>query len=153
MGYGVPFQEAVRLAEHYLALGQTEVFVQAETAPWHLATQIKAGGCYRFNAPINAYVTAQHESGLTLKWEIEFEHRSESGTGSSNVDRAQLREAMIRLPESVRLQFADILESEVLPDMQVRTDEIRASLNRQLDSEECVRGLVAFVREKCGAKP
>lgn len=34
----------------------------------------------------------------------------------------------------------------IMPDLQKRTEEWRGYLNRQQDSEDCVRGLIAYAR-------
>lgn len=51
---------------------------------------------------------------------------------------------MRRLPPPARRHFAKMLSTEVLPGIAKRSSEIREALNANLDSEDCVRGLIAF---------
>jgi len=62
-------------------------------------------------------------------------------------DRDRLRDITLKLPPAARKLFADMLEREVLPPLAKRTGEIREALRSQADSEDCVRGLIAFAEE------
>ncbi len=142
--YGrMTYTEAVAKADHLIALGETEVFIEDEGAPWHKVTGIKGGGGYRFNGPTGIWVIAQ-DAGLTFKWSVDFEGRDANGRGVSLFDRPRIRDTIMLLPPDVRPIFAEFLANKVLPDLQKRTQELRTAMNQQMDSEDCVRGLIAY---------
>ena len=141
------YQDAIDKAEHLLAVGQDLVFLDREdTPPWDKADSVEKGCGYRLDIPTGCYVIA-HAAGLTFKWSIEFEKRDANGRGISVFDRDRMREVAMKMPPKVRQQFADLLAQEILPNMEKRTREIRDAINEQLDTEDCVRGLIAFASE------
>lgn len=141
--YDLTYESAVKNAEHLLALGQTTVYLRDDNPPWSRAVRVEAGSSYRFAGPTSCYVIAE-EAGLELKWSVDFEGRDANGRGVSLFDRERLREVALKLPPSARKGFSALLKNEVLPDLEKRTAEIRDALNKQSDSEDCVRGLIAF---------
>lgn len=134
-------------AEHYTALGKTDIYLDSkdEDLPWGDVVRIESGGGYRLNGPTGFYAIAE-KNGLTLRWSVDFEGRDSNGKGYSHFDRDRLRMTMQRLPAVARRELAKFLEREVLPGVQKISAEYREYLNRQLDSEDCVRGLIAFAR-------
>jgi len=132
--------------KHLEALGETDLVIEAETAPYDKVTRVADGGSRRFNGPCGVYLVIE-EGPLTLKWPVDFEGRDANGRGVSLFDRDRLREVMRKLPHKARLAFGAFLTREVLPDLEKRTTELRTALNQQADSEDCVRGLVAFANE------
>lgn len=147
MSFHKPLKQVLKSAEHYIALGQTEIYLDSDDPdlPWSDVTKIEAGGGYRLNGPIGFYCTAKKD-GLTLKWSVDFESRDANGKGYSLFDRDRLRQTMQKLPPEARKSLALFLEKEVLPGVEKNTAEWREMLNRQVDSEDCVRGLIAFAR-------
>lgn len=143
------YAEAVAKAEHLIAVGQTRVWVDENDPdlPWQKVSSVEAGGGYRFNGPTGVRLTV-NEAGLELHWSVDFEKREANGQGYSLFDRDRLRDVMLKLPRSTRIKFAAFFENEVLPDLQKRTNEYREALNKQADSEDCVRGLIAFGRQQ-----
>lgn len=143
------YKDAIAKAAHYIAIGQTRIWLNASDPdlPWHLVDVVGAAGSYRFNGPASVRLTA-HEAGLELHWYVDFEGRDSNGMGFSLFDRDRLRGVMMKLPRSTRIKFAAFLENEVLPDLQKRTDEMREAMNKQNDSEDCVRGLIDFGRRE-----
>jgi hypothetical protein len=134
-------------AAHYIALGELEIYLDEDDPdlPWQDVSHIVAGGGYRLNGPTGFYCIAER-NGLTLKWSIDFECRDANGKGHSLFDRDRLRMTMQKLPPKARKALASFLEQEVLPGVEKTTAEWREYLNKQLDSEDCVRGLIAFAR-------
>lgn len=143
------FKEAIEKREHLIALGQTDIHLygdDANDAPWHLASRIESGGSYRLSGPTGFRVVAEC-SGLRFSWTVEFEGRDANGSYVSQFDRAVIRDAAMKLPETARKSFSEFMQTQVLPGVQKRTAEMREALNTQLDSEDCVRGVIAFVNE------
>jgi hypothetical protein len=137
------YEKALENAKHLIALGQTTVYLRDGNYPWVIASDVEAGGAYRFNGPSGVYILAKAE-GLTFKWNVDFEKREANGQGYSLFDRERLREVAMKLPEAARKKFAKFLRDAVMPDLEKRTGELRDAMNKQIDSEDCVRGLIAF---------
>lgn len=139
--------EYVALADAYKAIGSTSIYLYQEPddhALYGRVTKVEEGGSWRLGAPSSARVHAEHECGLTFTWSVEFEGRDANGTGASRFDRGRLREFVMKLPPAAVKSFSEMLAKTVLPAMATRTEEIRTALNRQLDSEDCIRGIIAF---------
>jgi hypothetical protein len=143
------YTEAMKKAEHLKALGQTTIYIHREAAdfPYGKVTNVEAGSSWRLGGPSSCYLIAE-DGGLTFKLNVDFEGRDANGRGVSLFDRDKLREMFVRLPSVARQAFADLLESECLPSLAKRRSELQAALNDQADSEDCVRGLIMFAREK-----
>lgn len=151
--YGdMTYEQALKNSEHLIALGQTTVYIRDENVPWIAASDVEVSGSYRFNGPTGMYVIAKVQ-GLTFKWSVDFELREANGHGYSLFDRDRLRAVAARLPEPARRKFAQLLREKVMPDLEKRTSELRDAMNKQIDSEDCVRGLISFAdrREKSAA--
>jgi hypothetical protein len=151
--YGeMTYEKALENAEHLIALGQTTIYLHDENVPWAVASDVEVSGGYRLNGPVGMYVIAVVQ-GITFKWSVDFEQREANGRGYSLFDRDRLRDVARRLPEEARQKFATLLQEKVMPDLQKRTAELRHAMNKQIDSEDCVRGLIAFAeaREKAVA--
>lgn len=150
--YDMTYEQALDKSEHLIALGQTTIYLRDGNVPWVIASDVEAGSSYRFNGPSGVYIVAKVQ-GLTFKWNVDFEKREANGHGYSLFDRERLRDVAMKLPHPARLKFAQFLRDAVMPDLEKRTAELRDAMNKQIDSEDCVRGLIAFAegREKTAA--
>lgn len=138
------YASAVKNADHLIALGMTTIYLRDDNGfPWDKATDVQSGASFRLNGPSSCYIIAE-DSGITFKLGVEFEGRDANGRGVSLFERDRLRDVMRRLPPTARRHFAKMLSTEVLPAIAKRSSEIREALNANLDSEDCVRGLIAF---------
>lgn len=138
--------KALANKEALIALGQTRVYLYGDNAkevPWGRVTSVECGSSFRFSGPTCATMIAEIE-GITFSWSLDFEGRDANGRGVSLFDRPRLRETILKLPPKARKQFGRLLREKVLPDLQKRTQELREAMNSQADSEDCVRGLMAF---------
>lgn len=146
--YGdMTYEFALTNAKHLIALGQTTVYLRDDAVPWIAASDVEVSGSYRFNGPCGIYVIAKVQD-ITFKWSVDFEKREANGRGYSLFDREKLRDVTRRLPEQARKKFAALLREKVMPDLEKRTAELRDTMNMQMDSEDCVRGLIAFAENK-----
>jgi hypothetical protein len=146
--YGrMSYKDAIDKAEHLIALGQQEVWISADGAPWDRASTVVASGCYRLDGPMGARIQAK-ESGLTLQWDVDFEGKDASGEPVAMFDAPRLREVMIKLPPPAREQFAALLEKEVMPGLQKRAKEWLGYYSKALDSEQCVSALINFAKSE-----
>lgn len=137
------YKEALEKGDAFKCLGQVEIFVSDENFPFGQVIDVESSGSYRFSAPDNVCFIIEQD-GLRIKMYFDFEMKGASGQHVSLFDREKLRDVMQKLPRKARWKFADLLQEKVLPDLQKRTAEIRQSLNKQWDSEDCVRGLIAM---------
>lgn len=144
------YAEAIAKAEHLKALGETNIYLYRENAddfPFDKVTRVEEGNSWRSGMPTSCYLIADVD-GLTFRLNFDFEPRSASGASVHLLNRDKMRDLFIKLPPAARQSFADLLESACLPAMVQRKNEYLALLNKQSDSEDCVRGLIAFAREK-----
>lgn len=144
MNFDMTYARAIEIAEHLIAIGDTEIYLRDDSDfPWDKAVSVKSGSSYRLNGPSSCYIIAE-DAGLTFKLNVEFEGRDANGRGVSLFERDRLRDVMMRLPDAARFEFSDMLARSVLPPLEARTSELRDAMNNQIDSEDCVRGLIAF---------
>lgn len=141
------YATAIKNAEHLIALGETTIYLYGpdgeEGFPWDKVVRVEASNSYRLSGPSAACMVAE-DAGLAFRLDIEFEGRDANGRGISLFERDRLREVMLRLPVAARKSFASMLMTEALPSLVKHSANIREALNKQLDSEDCVRGLIAF---------
>lgn len=146
MMYDMTYAEALEKADALKQLGQTDVYIRDHSAdgfPFDKVTRVQAGNTYRLSGPSSCYLMFD-ENGLTFRLNVEFEGRDANGRGVSLFDRDRLRDVANRLSPTARSAFAKMLESKVLPPLAERTEEYRKALRQQADSEDCVRGIIAF---------
>lgn len=141
--FDMTYEQALDKADHLKALGQTTIYLRDGNYPWVVASGVEVSGGYRFSGPTGMYVIAKVQ-GLTFKWNVEFEKREANGHSYSLFDRERLREVAMKLPDTARRSFAELLRERVMPDLEKRTAEMREAMNKQNDSEDCVRGLISF---------
>ncbi len=77
---------------------------------------------------------------------IDLENRDADGKDATYLDRGKLRALALKLTGRVRLRFAGFLADDILVGLQQRTLVLRETLNAHQDSEDCVRGVIAFAR-------
>ena len=146
------YSEAVKKADAFKALNNTTVYLRDDTDfPWKLVTDVEAGGTYRFSGPVNFNLIV-YDAGLTLKLSVDFETKNASGIDASCFDSNKLQTIALRLSPYMRQKLADFFRDKVLPDVAKRTREIQELLNKQWDSESCVRGIIAFAEEQSKVK-
>lgn len=144
MLYDLTFETARANAEHLKALGQDTIYLRRDNdLPLHLVTRVESGSTFRLDGPTSCYLIAEVD-GLTFKSSVDFEQSDANGRGVSLFDRVRLRELMLQLTPEARRSFADMLTREVLGPLKKRSDDIRQAMLAQADSEDCVRGLIAF---------
>lgn len=144
-----PLADVLAKADHLVALGEIDVYLDDDDPdlPWAEVSRIEKSRGYRLNGPTGFYAIAD-KAGLRLKWSIDFEGRDANGQPVSLFDRDRIREVMRKLPRRARLELASFLETEVLPGIEKTTAEWRGYLNKQIDSEDCVRGLITYARQE-----
>lgn len=147
------FSDIIPLAEHYLAIGETEIYLDGkdDDLPWGDVNRVTVGGSYRLNGPSSARVTAAHESGLTFSWIIDFEGNDANGTGVNQFSAENMLGAASKMPAAAAAKFSDLLVREVWPEVRKRTDEIRYALRKQEDSLSILQSIMVSVGKKVPA--
>lgn len=147
------FSEIIPQAEHYLAIGETEIHLDSkdDDLPWGSVTGVTTGGTYRLNGPSSVRVTAAHESGLSFSWFIDFEGPDANGTGVNQFCSETMLGAASKMPAGAREQFSDLLSKEVWPAVRKRTDEIRDALRKQEDSLSILQSIAISVGKGAAA--
>lgn len=144
------YSDALANAEHLKALGQTTVYLYGDNAkafPFDKVTKVEEGSTWRSGMPSSCYLLAEVD-GLTFKASFDFEPSSANGAATHQISRDQMREMFLKLPAAAQRSFANLLEEKCLPAMTERRSELLVALNRQSDSEDCVRGLIALAHQK-----
>lgn len=142
--FDMSVSDALSKREHLIALGDTTIYVRNDDDfPFDRVVRVESGGSYRLSGPASAYLLAEVD-GLTFQLSVDFEQADANGRGASLFDRVRLRDVMGKLSAEGRRSFADMLEREVMPALGKRSADLRMAMNEQLDSEDCVRGLIAF---------
>jgi len=104
------WQEHVRLAPHYLEIGQTEVYLEREDmAPWELVTGVDTGGTHRLDICVSVVFRAKHPCGLTFRWYFDLEDRSANGSSLYSMRVKDIEALFDRLPVRARQSFKNIL--------------------------------------------
>lgn len=147
------YQKAIEKAEHLIALDETDVYLQnAEGFPFDKVSKVEVGSTYRMGLP-TSYRFSVDEAGLCLHTSVDIEPWYATGSATTQIDRGRMRDLVSKLSPTGRRMFADALKREALPAILRRTDEIRASLNQQSDSEDCIRGMIAFAEREAEKEP
>lgn len=140
------YDEALANAKHLKALGETTIYLYREKAegfPFDKVTRVEEGNLWRSGMPTSCYLLAEVD-GLTFKLNFDFEPASANGASTHEISRDRMRAMFLSLPTAAQRSFAQLLEAQCLPAMAKRKDEYLAALNKQSDSEDCVRGLIAL---------
>lgn len=106
------FSEIQSKAEHYKALGQTEIYLDGKCPdfPWHLVTRCEPGGSHRLEIHTDVWFYAHDpESGLDFRWSFDIEPRSANGVGTYQIDSAGCREVFAKLPPAALVSFRKYL--------------------------------------------
>jgi hypothetical protein len=148
MMFDLTYDQAMEKAEHLIALGETTIYLRDDTGfPYEKVIRVEEGSSFRLSGPSSCRLVAV-DGSLVFSLSVDFEDRDANGRSVSLFDRDRLRSVMLRLPQCARDSFAALLEEKVLLPMKARTAEIRKAIQEQSDSEDCVRGLIAFARER-----
>lgn len=146
--HDLTYSQAIEKAEHLIALDAKDVYLRdAEGFPFDKVVSVETGSMYRGAVMACCYLIAE-EAGLRLKLSVDFEKRGAEGRGEAMFDSDRLRELAMKLPSDARTKFANLLENNVLEALAARTNEYRTAMRAQADSEDCVRGLIAFARQE-----
>lgn len=126
MRYADSVEKAVALAEHYIAIGDTEINLFRyysrsgkdqpkfdPSLPWNFVTKVKAGGSVRYNVDVDIDFIAEHPSGLTFRWSYYIEEGGLHESGPSSIDIEGLRKCLALIPRKAQLEVVNILRDNV----------------------------------------
>lgn len=142
-------KDAIEKAEHYKAIGHTEICLadKAGLKPWKFATSVKDGLSMRLGVPTSFKVSAQHPCGLTFYWYEDLENNDANGTGTLAVAQESMRVFVRKLPLVARETFSLLLKEKILHEAVARADEISAASERQQASVKCLQELYRFCEQ------
>lgn len=104
------WQQCVELAEHYIALGQEEVYLyKPENPPWDLVTAAKTGGMTRHGIETGLEFTATHPSGLSFRWLVDLEERDANGRPGLRFDIPRIAAMIENIPLEMRQRVRECL--------------------------------------------
>lgn len=109
-----PWREAVELAEHYKATGDTNLHLfdrKESDRPWEHVTRIEPGGSYRMDICTNIRIHADHPCGLAFEWYVDIEKREANGSSTYQIDMDTLLSVLERVPAIVRPQLRQHLRT------------------------------------------
>jgi len=126
------WKKYARLARHYKAIGQTEIYLtRDEDAPWCLASHVEAGCTHRLSIPVSmAFRGTDIKSGLTFRWHFDIEKREANGSGTFLIDVLRIRQVREMLPDAARKDFSRLLK-ETAKAVRKQGDEYQSAANGQ----------------------
>ena len=142
-------EEAVANAEHYLALGQTEIWLGHRSEvdrPWHLVTSMREGGSHRLDICTSVNFIAEHESGLQFRWSIDVEEEGSNGISAYKLNFPLVAQIVAALPEAPREQFRAYL-SDCADKVEARGREFMDAATKQFGDAVAFRQLASTPAE------
>jgi hypothetical protein len=137
------WREVVEQAEHYLAIGEPQVYLHGCTDyPWEYVTRLEPGGSHRLDMDTSVWFTAEHPSGLSLRWTFDMEPRSANGSGSYHIDTDGVRAVLRALPTEARGLFRAYLRT-CADKVQAKATEWRQIAERQATDAQTLYDLAA----------
>jgi hypothetical protein len=152
-------QEYIDLAPHYIAIGQTEVYLYRNYGgrnegfwdkqfPWEYVTDVDSnGGAMRYNASVNIDFEAIHPCGLTFKWTLDIEPEGHAQTGYLTPDIVRLKTALSLIPSHLEEKFKASLQ-DFLKNVEEQTEESRQFYVKQKNKAKAFREFVEGVVEE-----
>ena len=106
------WKKAVEQAEHYLAVGQEEVYLDHDTKdyPWHLTTECEPGGSHRLDITTSVWFRGVDPSGLRFRWTFDIEPPSANGKGHYQIDEKGIAHVLSKLPDKAKPSFRKYLK-------------------------------------------
>jgi hypothetical protein len=129
------WQQHVALAEHYLAIGQDEIYLSdtddlpLAIFPWEFVTSIEKGSTFRHGVDVSKWFRAVHPCGLRFRWCLDLEVRDANGTGTLKFDFPKLRQVLALLPAKYAKQYRESF-ADARKQLQKQADEYHAIGNR-----------------------
>ncbi len=140
------YKQAIKLAEHYKALGDTRICLTREDVekPWHLVTKCEPGGSHRLDISTSVRFDAvDPESGLNFYWSFDIEPYEAKGKGSYEIDAKACRDVLAKLPVMAAKQFRDYL-ADCAGKVAARGDEYFKLYQRQMADADALKKLSHF---------
>ncbi len=78
--------DAIKNAEHHLAIGNHEIYLSEEPYPWIYVNDVTEGGVHRMDCTTSVYVYAAHPCGITFRWNVNLEKKDANGKGFYCID-------------------------------------------------------------------
>lgn len=140
----VKWQDAVKNAEHYLAIGEKDIHLFGETDfPWEFATEVEPGCGYRYNIPTGLSFTGVHPCGLKFRWSLELEKKGSNGASGFQIDIERLRGVAVKVSDKVRSQMETHFR-ETAKAVRAQADEYQAAADKQYSTANQLERIMAL---------
>ncbi len=137
------YRKAIKLAEHYKAIGETRICLSGddENKPWHLVTKCEPGGSHRLDISTSVRFYAFHpESGLNFDWSFDIEPYDANGKSHYEIDARGCSDVLAKLPSGAAQAFRKYL-AECAEKVAARGDEYFKLYQRQHVDADTLRKL------------
>lgn len=125
------YEHAVKNAEHFKAIGETNLWLEREgDKPWQHVSDIKEGCCVRIDVRTDAHFVAVHPCGLTFNWTEDLEDRDANGRGVYGFNVKAIRAIAQKLPAQIAVKFAAMLK-ETAKVIRTKADEWQRAADEQ----------------------
>lgn len=135
------------LAEHYLAIGEREVFLgdkYTRDRPWDRVTRVEVGSTHRIDMVVSVDFYVESPSGITVSWAQSLERRDANGSSYYDIDTEALGFIMENLPEEPKQQLREILSRSARAVL-VKAQEYLDTSNRQAEYARALMGMTGEV--------
>lgn len=133
-----PWQEYVKQADHYQAIGETRIHLYGDAEkPWQYATGCEPGGSHRLDISTSVRFTAA-KNGLEFSWSYDIEPSSANGKGDYHIDIEGIQRVLAKLPMKTATDFVNYLKS-CADAVEKRADEYQESAKRQYGTASALR--------------
>lgn len=149
------WREIVELAEHYIAIGQTDIYLSGDNTtdyPWSFTESCETGGSHRIEIATSVWFSGRHPCGLSFRWSFDLEPRTANGKGSYEIDRDGVIRVMARLPIGAQVAFLDYLATAAAA-VQRKANEWAALADRQREDAALLRLLSRGARDEREGAP
>lgn len=103
------WQELVKLAPHYLAIGEPTMFLYEGEFPWQYVVDFEVGGSHRMEIDTSLRFNAHHPSGMIFSWLFDIEGPEANGQSTYMIDIDGCRKVAKLLKGETRRKFAEYL--------------------------------------------
>lgn len=133
------FQEYVKLAQHFQAIGDTELYLSGDgEKPWKYVTGVEPGGSHRLDIATSVSFKAAHPCGLEFRWSFNIEPHSANGRSGYYIDIDAIQRVLAKLPMEPATKFVTYLKS-CADAVEKKADEYQDEAKRQYGTAHALR--------------
>jgi len=139
------YEEAIKKADHFLAIGKREIYLSEPPFPWEHTLSVEPGGSHRLDIATNVWFRAKEpKTGLEFRWAFDIEPREANGKGHYMIDVEGCIRTISLLPEAIRLDFQKYLD-ECAKEVEKNAKELADMAGREFYSAIQLRKASEYV--------